>query len=57
MSEASAHAGPRKRHRQERKQGYVWTLRDRKAIRFQWFNEPHQALEAAGLDPDRAGRD
>jgi ketosteroid isomerase-like protein len=36
---------------QENRQGYVWTLRDGKAVRFQWFNEPHEALEAAGLDP------
>jgi ketosteroid isomerase-like protein len=31
------------------RQGYVWTLRDGKAVRFRWFNEPEQALEAAGL--------
>jgi ketosteroid isomerase-like protein len=34
----------------ERQQGYVWTLRDGKAIRFQWFNEPQEALEAAGIE-------
>ena len=33
----------------ERRQGYVWTLRDGKAIRFQWFNSAEDALEAAGL--------
>jgi hypothetical protein len=33
----------------ERRQGYVWTLRDGKAIRFQWFNSAEQALEAADL--------
>ena len=33
----------------ERRQGYVWTIRDGKAIRFEWFTEQHQALEAAGL--------
>jgi ketosteroid isomerase-like protein len=33
----------------ERRQGYVWTLRDGRAIRFQWFNSPEQALEAADL--------
>jgi ketosteroid isomerase-like protein len=27
----------------------VWTIRDGKAVRFQWFSEPSQALEAAGL--------
>ena len=29
--------------------GSVWTIRDGKAVRFQWFNEPAEALEAAGL--------
>jgi ketosteroid isomerase-like protein len=33
----------------ERRQGYVWTLRDGKAIRFQWFNSPEEALTAAGV--------
>jgi Ketosteroid isomerase-related protein len=33
----------------ERRQGYVWTIRDGKAIRFEWFTQQHQALEAAGL--------
>ena len=33
----------------ERRQGYVWTLRDGKAIRFQWFNTPEEALKAAGV--------
>jgi ketosteroid isomerase-like protein len=32
----------------EREQGYVWTLRDGKAIRFQWFNTGPEALEAVG---------
>jgi hypothetical protein len=27
----------------------VWTMRDGKAIRFEWFNSPAKALEAAGL--------
>jgi uncharacterized protein len=31
------------------RQGYVWTVRDGKAIRFRWFNRPHEALEAVGL--------
>jgi ketosteroid isomerase-like protein len=31
------------------RQGYVWTVRDGKAIRFRWFNDPKEALEAAGL--------
>jgi uncharacterized protein len=33
----------------ERRQGYVWTLRDGRAIRFQWFNSPEDALTAAGV--------
>ena len=37
--------GPEISHRQ----GYVWTIRDGKAVRFQWFNEPADALDAAGL--------
>jgi ketosteroid isomerase-like protein len=35
----------------ERRQGYVWTLRDGKAIRFRWFNDPAEALQAVGLSP------
>ena len=31
------------------KQGYIWTVRDGKAVRFRWFTKPEQALEAAGL--------
>ena len=34
-----------------REQGYVWTVRDGQAVRFQWFNSGAEALEAAGLDP------
>jgi ketosteroid isomerase-like protein len=33
------------------RQGYLWTIRDGKAVRFQWFNDPAQALEAAGVEP------
>ena len=33
----------------ERRQGYVWTIRDGKAVRFAWFNDPDAALAAAGL--------
>ena len=33
----------------EREQGYVWTVRDGKAIRFRWFSTPREALAAAGL--------
>jgi len=31
------------------RQGYVWTVRDGKAIRFRWFNDPAEAIEAVGL--------
>jgi ketosteroid isomerase-like protein len=33
----------------ERRQGYIWTLRDGKAIRFQWFGTPDEAMRAAHL--------
>jgi ketosteroid isomerase-like protein len=33
----------------ERRHGAVWTIRDGQAIRFQWFYEPDDALEAVGL--------
>jgi ketosteroid isomerase-like protein len=29
--------------------GYVWTVRDGLAVRFQWFRSHREALEAAGL--------
>jgi ketosteroid isomerase-like protein len=29
--------------------GYVWTVRDGLAVRFQWFQSHREALEAAGL--------
>ncbi len=31
------------------RQGYVWTIRDGKAVRFQWFNDPDAALRSVGL--------
>jgi ketosteroid isomerase-like protein len=31
------------------RQGYVWTVRDGRAVRFRWFSDPRQALEAVGL--------
>jgi ketosteroid isomerase-like protein len=31
-------------------QGHVWTLRDGKAMRFRWFNEPAEALKFAGAE-------
>jgi ketosteroid isomerase-like protein len=33
----------------ERRHGSVWTIRDGKAVRFHWFNDPDEALEAVGL--------
>src|SRR5271165_5585149 len=32
------------------RQGYVWTVRDGKAVRFRWFNDPNEALKAVGLE-------
>jgi ketosteroid isomerase-like protein len=32
------------------RQGYVWTIRDGKAVRFSWFNQPGEAFEAVGLE-------
>jgi ketosteroid isomerase-like protein len=33
----------------ENEDAYVWTVRDGKAVRFAWFNDPAEALEAVGL--------
>jgi uncharacterized protein len=33
----------------EQQQGYVWTVRDGRAVRFAWFNSAEEALEAAGI--------
>ncbi len=33
----------------ENRHGSVWTVRDGKAVRYQWFQEPEEALEAVGL--------
>ena len=33
----------------EGEHGYVWTVRDGQAVRFQWFQSHREALEAAGL--------
>ena len=35
-------------------QGYVWTVRDGKAVRFRWFASHREALEFAGLSADEA---
>jgi ketosteroid isomerase-like protein len=32
--------------------GYVWTIREEKAVRFRWFQSHREALEAAGLAAD-----
>ena len=32
-----------------RRQGYVWTVANGRAVRFSWFNDPKVALKAAGL--------
>lgn len=34
--------------------GHIWTIRDGKIARWQWFREPEQAFRAAGLDPPSA---
>jgi ketosteroid isomerase-like protein len=34
------------------RQGYNWTVRDGKAVRFAWYPTPEQAFEAAGLRRD-----
>ena len=36
----------------EGEQGFVWTVRDGQAVRFEWFNSHREALEAAGLSED-----
>jgi ketosteroid isomerase-like protein len=33
----------------ETRQGYIWTVKAGKAVRFQWFRDPAGALAAAGL--------
>ena len=33
---------------------YVWTIRDGRAVRFRWFREVNEALEAAGLPAETA---
>jgi uncharacterized protein len=32
-----------------RPHGFVWTVRDGRAVRFSWFHEPSEALKAVGL--------
>jgi ketosteroid isomerase-like protein len=33
--------------------GYVWTIRDGQAVRFEWFQSHREALEAAGVSPPK----
>jgi uncharacterized protein len=33
----------------ENQDAHVWTLRDGRAVRFQWFSDPADALKAVGL--------
>src|SRR5215208_3692168 len=33
----------------EGEHGYIWTVRDGQAVRFQWFQSHREALDAAGL--------
>jgi ketosteroid isomerase-like protein len=35
----------------EGEHGYVWTVRNGLAVRFQWFQAHSEALDAAGLSP------
>jgi ketosteroid isomerase-like protein len=35
----------------EGEHGYVWTVRDGQAVRFQWFQSHREAYEAAGVAP------
>jgi ketosteroid isomerase-like protein len=39
----------------EIRQGYVWTIKDGRAIRFRWFNDPAEALAAAGVEGQSPG--
>jgi ketosteroid isomerase-like protein len=34
----------------EGEHGYVWTVRDGRAVRFQWFQSHGEALAAAGVE-------
>jgi ketosteroid isomerase-like protein len=36
----------------KRQQGYVWTVKDGKAVRFRWFNSAREALNAAGIEAE-----
>lgn len=32
------------------RQGYIFTVREQRVVRFQWFSDPAEALQAAGLE-------
>jgi ketosteroid isomerase-like protein len=32
-------------------QGFVWTIRDGRAVRFRWFREPAEALAVVAPEP------
>jgi hypothetical protein len=34
----------------EAERGYVFDIRDRRVVRFAWFNDPAEALRAVGLE-------
>jgi uncharacterized protein len=35
--------------RRQNEDGYVWTVREGRAVQLRWFNDPDKALKAAGL--------
>lgn len=37
----------------EGEHGYVWTVQDGQAVRFQWFQSHREAFEAAGMSPPK----
>ena len=41
--------------RLEGEQGFVWTVREGQAVRFEWFQSHREALEAAGLSAEKPG--
>ncbi len=36
--------------RTEWRQGYVWSVRDGRAVRMRWFNDAEEALKAVGIE-------
>lgn len=37
----------------EKREGHVWTLHDGRVVRFEWFHDDQEALQAAGVAPCR----